>query len=119
MGLDVSIWGAFLAGLLSFVSPCVLPLVPPYLCFLAGVSLDELTGDGEVQATPIRVFWSALAFVLGFTTVFVVLGASASAIGQTVTQHLEILGYIAGAIIPLDGGISARAPLHMFREDDA
>lgn len=103
MGLDVTLWGAFLAGVLSFVSPCVLPLVPPYLCFLAGVSLDELTGS-EGEGVPRRkVFFSALAFVLGFTTVFVLLGASASALGRIVMQYLDLFGYIAGAIIIIMG----------------
>jgi cytochrome c-type biogenesis protein len=101
--LDVTLWGAFGAGLLSFVSPCVLPLVPPYLCYLAGVSLDEYTGsEGEREARG-RVFAAALTFVLGFTVVFVALGASASAIGQLVMQHVTFLGYIAGAIIIVMG----------------
>ena len=75
---DVTILGAFLAGLLSFVSPCVLPLVPPYLAFLAGVSLDQLTGEGQTGAARAadgrRVMMTAFAFVLGFSTVFVLLG---------------------------------------------
>ena len=104
MGLDVTIWGAFAAGLLSFISPCVLPLVPPYLCFLAGVTLDQLTGDdGEVRVPRLRIFLASLAFVLGFTTVFVVLGASASVIGRVVMSYLDIFGYIAGAIIIVMG----------------
>ncbi|WP_306027363.1 cytochrome c biogenesis CcdA family protein [Stappia sp. MMSF_3263] len=100
---DVTLIGAFFAGLLSFVSPCVLPLVPPYLGFLAGVSLDQLTGEGEEKADPHKVFFASLAFVLGFTTVFVALGASASFIGQFVTQHIQIFGYIAGAAIIVMG----------------
>lgn len=100
---DVTIYGAFLAGLLSFVSPCVLPLVPPYLGFLAGVSLDELTGEGEEKADSRRVFFASLAFVLGFSTVFVALGASASFIGQFVTEHLQVLSYVAGAAIIVMG----------------
>lgn len=103
MGLDITIWGAFVAGLLSFVSPCVLPLVPPYLCFLAGVTLDELTADDRTQVPRLKVFLSSLAFVLGFTTVFVVLGASASVIGRVVMSYLDIFGYIAGAIIIVMG----------------
>jgi cytochrome c-type biogenesis protein len=103
MGVDVTIWGAFLAGLLSFVSPCVLPLVPPYLCFLAGVSLDELTGDNDEDVPRLKVFLSSLAFVLGFTAVFVALGASASMIGRLVMSYLDLFGYIAGAIIIVMG----------------
>ena len=102
---DLSIIGALFAGLLSFLSPCVLPLVPPYLGYLAGVSLDQLTGNSEVATDRVRlrVFFSALTFVLGFSTVFVILGASASFIGQFVIQHLEILGYVAGIAIILMG----------------
>lgn len=103
MGLEVGIAGAFLAGLLSFVSPCVLPLVPPYLCFLAGVTLDELTGEDATRTPRTRVFTASLAFVLGFTAVFVTLGASASAIGRVVMSHLDVLGYLAGAVIIVMG----------------
>ncbi|WP_436640490.1 cytochrome c biogenesis CcdA family protein [Microbaculum sp. FT89] len=103
MGLDITIWGAFVAGLLSFVSPCVLPLVPPYLTFLAGVTLDQLTGEGRTRVPRLKVFLASLAFVLGFTTVFVVLGASASVIGRVVMSYLDIFGYIAGAIIIVMG----------------
>lgn len=104
MGLDVTIWGAFAAGLLSFISPCVLPLVPPYLCFLAGVTLDQLTGDEpQAQVPRLPIVLASLAFVLGFTTVFVVLGASASVIGRVVMSYLDIFGYIAGAIIIVMG----------------
>jgi cytochrome c-type biogenesis protein len=101
--LEVTVWGAFIAGLISFVSPCVLPIVPPYLCYLAGVSLDELSDEHKSTATLRNVFFAALAFVLGFTTVFVMLGATASAIGRVVTSHLDILSYIAGAIIIVMG----------------
>ena len=100
---NVTIWGAFLAGLLSFVSPCVLPLVPPYLGFIAGVSLEELTGKDDHKSASRRVFLASLAFVAGFTTVFVALGASASFLGQFVTQHIQFLGYIAGAAIIVMG----------------
>lgn len=101
---DVSVWGALLAGAISFVSPCVLPLVPPYLCFLAGVTLDQLTEEGEGRtAVRRRVFLSSLAFVAGFTTVFVALGASASAIGRLVLSYMDVLSYVAGAVIVVMG----------------
>jgi len=101
---EVTIWGAVFAGLLSFVSPCVLPLVPPYLGFLAGVSLDELQDEGKANTEASRrVFISALAFVAGFSTVFVLLGASASFLGQFITQHIQFLGYIAGVLIIVMG----------------
>ena len=82
MPIDVTHGGALIAGLLSFVSPCVLPLVPPYLCYMAGVSLDQLTGVADEGVARHKVVFSALAFVLGFSTVFVTLGATASALGR-------------------------------------
>ncbi len=104
MILDISIWAAFLAGLLSFLSPCVLPLVPPYLCFITGRTLEELTEPGEAQGERnCAAVLAAVFFVLGFSTVFVSLGVSASAIGQILRQHLDLLGKIAGAAIILMG----------------
>ncbi|MGF1562407.1 MAG: cytochrome c biogenesis CcdA family protein [Geminicoccaceae bacterium] len=104
MGLEVSIAGAFIAGLLSFLSPCVLPLVPPYLCYLGGTTLDQLTDEaGPDSVVANRVLAQAFAFVLGFTTVFVLLGATASVLGQVVTQHLRTLSIIAGVIILILG----------------
>ena len=101
MTLDVSVAGAFIAGLLSFLSPCVLPLVPPYLCFLAGVTFSELSSS-EPGANR-KIFGTAVAFVLGFTTVFVALGATASVVGQAVTEHLQTLSVIAGVIVLIMG----------------
>ncbi len=102
--LDVTYLGAFVAGLLSFVSPCVLPLVPPYLCFLGGTTLDRITAEGGVdRALTRRVVGSSVLFVLGFTTVFIALGATASAIGNAVTDYADILSKIAGAVIVLFG----------------
>ena len=100
---EVTIIGAVLAGVLSFVSPCVLPLVPPYLGYLAGVSLDELTGETDDRTVSRRVFTSALVFVLGFSTVFVLLGATASLLGQFIRSYLEYFGYIAGVAIIIMG----------------
>jgi len=103
MAFDVTWGGAALAGLVSFLSPCVLPLVPPYLCYMAGVSLDQLTGAADETVARRRVMWSALAFILGFTTVFVTLGAAASAIGQLVRSYLDILSIAAGLLIIVMG----------------
>ncbi|MGQ7791582.1 cytochrome c biogenesis CcdA family protein [Faunimonas sp. B44] len=100
---DVTALGALTAGLLSFVSPCVLPIVPPYLAFLAGVSIDQLETRGEGSDSGRRIFSAALAFVLGFSTVFVALGATASVIGQTVARHLDVLAVIAGVLIIIMG----------------
>lgn len=103
MDLDVSWAGAFVAGLLSFVSPCVLPLVPPYLSFLAGVTIDQLTDDQRSSSVTGRVVLTALVFVAGFSTVFVGLGASASFFGSFLVDHLTTLGYVAGGIILILG----------------
>ncbi|HZP20495.1 MAG TPA: cytochrome c biogenesis protein CcdA [Bauldia sp.] len=101
--MDVTYGGALLAGLLSFVSPCVLPLVPPYLCYLAGVSLDQLTGEAVEAVARRKIVLSALTFVLGFSTVFILLGAGASALGTLVRTHLDILGIAAGILIIVMG----------------
>jgi cytochrome c-type biogenesis protein len=99
-GFDVSYLAALVAGLLSFLSPCVLPLVPPYLCFLGGVSARQLGGAEALdRADARRVVLAAALFVLGFATVFIAFGATATAFGQLVGQHLQWLSYVAGVII--------------------
>lgn len=102
MNLDVSAGGAFIAGLLSFFSPCVLPLVPPYLAYMGGVSIAELRAAGATEVRG-RVLVSAASFVAGFSTVFVALGATASFIGQAVGAYLGYLGYAAGMLIIVMG----------------
>ena len=79
--LNVTIPAALLAGMLSFLSPCVLPLVPPYLVYLTGTSLERFADAEEEPRVRRETIAAALLFVLGFSTVFVALGASASAIG--------------------------------------
>ncbi len=101
--MDLSIVTAFLGGLISFISPCVLPLVPPYLCYMAGISIDQLVGEEETKRSQGYILFSAFCFVLGFTTVFVALGTSASIIGQVLLQHQTLLGQIAGIIIIIMG----------------
>ncbi len=102
MTSNVTFLGTFAAGVLSFASPCVLPLVPPYLAYIAGASLDELSGAGYERARR-RVFGSALAFVAGFSTVFVALGASASVFGQLIRTHMNTLAIVAGIAIIVMG----------------
>jgi cytochrome c-type biogenesis protein len=99
-GTGMSFGAAALGGLASFLSPCVLPLVPAYLCYIAGASLEELTAeDGAPRALSYRALTTALLFVLGFSTVFVALGASASALSRLLIGHLDILGRVAGIVI--------------------
>ena len=94
-----------LAGLLSFLSPCVLPLVPPYLCYLGGVTFDELSQTEARLSAKVhrRIILSSILFVLGFTVIFVSLGASASAFGQLLRGHMILLTQIAGVVIILFG----------------
>lgn len=103
-GVEISYAGALLAGLLSFLSPCVLPLVPPYLCFIGGVSFEQLTHDQEADAAlKRRVLLAAVVFVLGFSVIFVAFGATASVIGQVLARHADLLAKIAGGVIILLG----------------
>ena len=98
---SVSLGVALLGGLLSFVSPCVLPLVPAYLCFLTGASIEELQ-DRRSADIP-SPLGPALAFVLGFSTVFVALGAGASSLSHFLLSHQQILARISGVVIMLLG----------------
>jgi len=84
---------AFGAGLISFLSPCVLPLIPGYVSFISGQSLQELLSSKRINFLPL------ILFCLGFSTVFIILGASASFLGQTLLQNSEILRIIAGVVI--------------------
>ncbi len=102
MSSNVSVTAAFIAGLISFLSPCVLPLVPPYLCYLAGATLEELQAVGA-RRTRRDAFLASLFFVAGFTTVFVTLGATASVFGQIVRQFSTVLSIAAGAAIIVMG----------------
>ncbi len=102
MALDVTFSAAAAAGLLSFLSPCVLPLVPPYLTFIAGTTIEEVATQRESRAQR-DVFIAAVLFVAGFSTVFVALGATASVFGQVLREHLAVLSLLAGAVIILMG----------------
>jgi cytochrome c-type biogenesis protein len=100
---SVSLFGALVAGLISFISPCVLPIVPGYLSFISGVNMAELK-DGERPAgLARRVGITSLAFVLGFSTVFVALGAAATMVGYYLQQYKRELGMIGGVVIIILG----------------
>ncbi len=97
---DVPLAGAFLAGLVSFLSPCVLPLVPGYISMLSGIGMEQLR-KGEMPRS--GLFASSLAFVAGFSVVFISFGASASAVGSFLKQNRNLLAPVAGALILLFG----------------
>ncbi|HSK11026.1 MAG TPA: cytochrome c biogenesis protein CcdA, partial [Vicinamibacterales bacterium] len=104
---------AFVAGVLSFVSPCVLPLIPGYISFISGATLDQMRGQSSAVAidgpagvatasatgTNRRVLMTSLAFVIGFSLVFVAFGATASAIGQLLGSHKTKIAYVAGVLL--------------------
>jgi cytochrome c-type biogenesis protein len=103
MSVGVSAGAAFLGGLASFLSPCVLPLVPGYLSFISGLSLEELSEDSGSEPSRRKTVLGSVFFVLGFSVVFTALGASASALGRLLAVSLPILSRIAGALIVLFG----------------
>ena len=103
---------AFVAGVLSFISPCVLPLIPGYLSYISGLTLDEMQGTGGASAAAVaasrrRVLIASIFFILGFSVVFVSLGAAASAIGQYLlepgTGRLRLVTKLAGAVVIVFG----------------
>ena len=100
---DVTLPAAFVAGIASFASPCVLPLVPPYLCYLAGTSLDQITHKAPTDAAARRTLGASLLFVAGFSTVFVALGAGASVVGGYLRLYSQELSIVAGVSILLMG----------------
>lgn len=103
--MEVSVFAALMAGLLSFVSPCVLPLVPAYISFMTGASVDHLKDQEAADHT--ALMWKAgvqsLSFVLGFSVVFIALGASATLIGQVMLSHMDVLSKVGGGLVVIFG----------------
>ncbi len=91
---------AFAGGMLSFLSPCVLPVVPPYLAYMGGISMGEMTSPGVARR---RVILPALFFVLGLSTIFLLLGFAASAFGRFFLTNLEMFNRVAGAVVIVFG----------------
>ncbi len=116
MHTDVTLAAALVAGLVSFLSPCVLPLVPPYLVFLAGTSLERFADKEPEPQIKRETVVAALLFVAGFSTVFVALGASASMVGSLIRAYSGPLAIVAGVVIIVMGlhflGITPIAFLH-------
>src|SRR5690242_14743886 len=96
---NVSIPAALIAGLVSFLSPCVLPLVPPYLIYLTGATIEHVESEELASTSKRAIMMAALLFVLGFSTVFVALGASASLIGSLIRAWSAELSILAGVVI--------------------
>ena len=105
LGFDIGMGAAFGAGLLSFISPCILPIVPFYLCYMAGQSFERMTDDGAVDMGPVRrqAVLSAVMFSLGVITIFMGLGATASVFGQQLREWFDVLRYAAAAIVLMLG----------------
>ena len=102
--LDVTFYGALFAGLLSFLSPCILPIVPFYLSYLAGVGMNQISSEAEI-GWPVRrrAILASLCFAAGILTIFVGLGAAASSFGQVLRDYFDILRWVAAAIILVMG----------------
>jgi len=100
---NVGILTAFAFGLLSFVSPCVLPIVPGYLSFISGISFEEIQGSASQSNLRKRIITNCIFFIAGFSVVFIALGASATVLGQFLQQQLNLLSKIAGVIIIIFG----------------
>ena len=103
MSADVTILAALFAGLISFLSPCVLPLVPPYVVYLAGASMERVVDGEPLPQARRETIFAALLFVAGFSTVFVALGASASVVGLWLRAWSDVLATVAGIAIIIMG----------------
>ncbi len=102
--IDITFAGAALAGFLAFFTPCILPMVPFYLCYMAGMSMSELRSDGEIApGAQRRLVISAAMFALGVTSIFMLMGMGATALGQAFAQWRGVLSYVAAGIIFLFG----------------
>ena len=100
---QVSLFAAFSAGLLSFISPCVLPLVPSYLSYITGLSVENLAKEEERERLRSAIILNALLFIAGFSTVFIAFGASASLIGQVLYEYQDIIRKVGGVLIIIFG----------------
>ncbi|MEJ2230433.1 MAG: cytochrome c biogenesis protein CcdA [Nitrospirales bacterium] len=100
---QVSLFAAFSAGLLSFVSPCVLPLVPSYLSYITGLSVENLAKVEERERFKSAIILNALLFIAGFSVVFIAFGASASLMGQLLYDYQDVIRKVGGVLIIIFG----------------
>lgn len=96
---NLSIFTAFIGGLITFISPCVLPLIPAYLSFISGVSIDEMRYLEDKKQITHRVILNSLLFIAGFTLIFIILGASASYFGKLLLKHRDIIEKVGGTLV--------------------
>jgi cytochrome c-type biogenesis protein len=99
----VEIPTAIIAGFLSFISPCVLPLIPAYLSFISGVSIEQMSSRSQVRPYAWKIVINTIFFVIGFSLVFVLLGASATSIGSLLGRYLGIFNKVAGVVVFIFG----------------
>jgi cytochrome c-type biogenesis protein len=112
---EVTYFGAFIAGLLSFLSPCVLPLIPSYITYITGLSFADLQNEHPSHKVRQTAMLHSLAFILGFTVVFVLLGASATYLGSFLNQHAGFLRKAGGILIVLLGvHVTGLVPIHLL-----
>jgi len=100
---DISLPLAFLAGVLSFLSPCVLPLIPSYVSFITGISFKDLTVGTDRKKIHYLTITNSIAFILGFSTVFIALGVSSSAVGSFFFQYMDMIRIIGGVLVIIFG----------------
>ncbi len=115
---NITFVGAFIAGLLSFLSPCVLPLIPSYITYITGISFGELQADQQTHEVRRLTILHSLLFILGFTIIFVMLGASATFIGGFLKSHMHAIRKVGGLLIILFGiHLSGIFPIHFLLGD--
>ena len=100
---NISIFVAFSAGIISFLSPCILPLIPSYFAFITGISLEELSAGESLKKVRTKVMINSLMFILGFSLIFIALGASATFFGKFLARNIRWFEIIGGALVILFG----------------
>ncbi len=100
---NVSVFFAFTAGLISFLSPCILPMIPSYLAFITGISLEELSQDQNLKKVRKSVIFNSLFFILGFSILFIIMGASATFLGKFLSRNIRWLEIIGGSLVVILG----------------
>ncbi|WP_298439304.1 cytochrome c biogenesis CcdA family protein [Geobacter sp.] len=112
---NITIFGAFIAGLLSFLSPCVLPLIPSYITYITGLSFADLQAEHPSHKVRQQTIIHSLLFITGFTVVFVLLGASATFVGGFLQEHMESIRKVGGVLIIIFGiHVSGLVPIHLL-----